>query len=477
MATIRVSNQSQLTNALRNVDDGDTILLGASTYSKLQMQGGGRTDFDFSSKVTIKSADANRPAVINEMLLQNVGNLEIQDVTFDYTGRQASDTPSWARGTPFALKGTSDVTLSNVDIKGHLQNNWAVGTGLYVNTSDGFTIRDSDMTDFKIAMNIWGTDDVTIEGNSIRRMNHDGLFLGGIDGIKIEDNFIGDYRSQYPSALHKDSIQFYTNKKIAPPSEDIVIRGNTIESADHRHGIFIFNELYRDGNTSSAAQHKNILIENNYIHSTNTHGITVAHADGVVIRNNTVLLNDNMGFKQIPLINVSLLSKNVDIVGNTVYSVQNAANSSWEVRGNIVEGHSRGHWDGVFRNGQLVRSTSNAFSESASTLSMVDQSAEVFSIDADSFGSGKPQIIEDLDFGAGDRLVLSGFGPDTFSGSGVTLAEDGGAVSIASAAGLRSVVLDAEDVTARASADGDDLFVYIAHKGDIAVLALADYLV
>ncbi|PJN93715.1 hypothetical protein CNY89_18900, partial [Amaricoccus sp. HAR-UPW-R2A-40] len=97
-----------------------------------------------------------------------------------------------------------------MDIKGHLQNNWAVGTGLYVNTSDGFTIRDSDMTDFKIAMNIWGTDDVTIEGNSIRRMNHDGLFLGGIDGIKIEDNFIGDYRSQYPSALHKDSIQFYT---------------------------------------------------------------------------------------------------------------------------------------------------------------------------------------------------------------------------------------------------------------------------
>lgn len=475
MATIRVSNQSQLTNALRNVDDGDTILLGAGTYSKLQMQGGGRTDFDFSSKVTIKSADANRPAVINEMLLQNVGNLEIQDVTFDYTGRQASDTPSWARGTPFALKGTSDVTLSNVDIKGHLQNNWAVGTGLYVNTSDGFTIRDSDMTDFKIAMNIWGTDDVTIEGNSIRRMNHDGLFLGGIDGIKIEDNFIGDYRSQYPSALHKDSIQFYTNKNIAPPSEDIVIRGNTIESADYRHGIFVFNELYREGNLS--AYHRNILIENNYIHSTNKLGITVAHGDGVVIRNNTVLHNDDMGFNSVPLINVSLLSRNVDIIGNTVYSVQNAANSSWEVRGNIVEGHSRNHWDGIYKNGVLVRSTSNAFSESASTLSMVDQSAEVFSIDADSFGSGKPQIIEDLDFGAGDRLVLSGFGPDTFSGSGVTLAEDGGAVSIASAAGLRSVVIEAEDVTARASADGDDLFVYIAHESDIAVLALVDYLV
>jgi hypothetical protein len=477
MATIRVSNQSQLTNALRNVDDGDTILLGAGNYSKLQMSGGGRTDFDFSSKVTIRSADTNRQAVVNEMFLQNVSNLEIKDLTFDYTGRQASDTQSWLRGTPFALKKTSDITLSNVDIKGHLQNGWGAGTGLYVNTSDGFTLRDSEMTDFKMAVNIWGTDDVTIEGNSIRRMNHDALFLGGIDGIRIEDNFIGDYRSQYPSALHKDSIQFYTNKSIAPPSEDVVIRGNTIESADHRHGILMMNELYIDGNTSNAARYKNILIEDNYIHSTNTHGITVAYADGVIIRNNTVLLNDDMGFRQIPLINVSLLSRNVDIIGNTVYSVQNEANSSWEVRGNIVEGHSRGHWDGVYRNGQLVRTTSNAFSESASTLSMVDQDAEVFSIDADSFDAGQPQIIEDLDFGSGDRLVLSGFGPDTFSGGGVTIAEDGGAVSILSAEGLRSVVLQSEDVTARASADGEDLFVYVAHDANVAVLALVDYLI
>lgn len=475
MANINVSSQSQLANALRNVDDGDTIILSAGNYSKLQMMGGGRTDFDFSSKVTIRSADASRPAVINEMLLQNVGNLEIKDVTFDYTGRQASDSPSWTRGLPFTLKGTSNVTLSNVDIQGHLKNGWGDGTGLYINNSKGFTLRNSDMTDFKLAMNIWGTDDVTIEGNSIRRMNHDALFLGGIDGVKIEDNFIGDYRSQHPSAQHQDSIQFYTNKSIAPPSKDIVIRGNTIDSADYRQSIFIFNELYRDGNLS--AYHRNILIEDNYIHSTNLHGITVTHADGVVVRNNTVIHNDDMGFNSIPLINVSLLSKNVDIIGNTVYSVQNEANGSWTVSGNIVQAQSKRHFDAVFKNGHLVKSTSNAAAPKASTLSMVDQDAEVFSVDADSFKGGKPQIIEDLDFGGGDQLVLSGFGPETFSGRGVTLAEDGGAVRITSAQGLRNVVLQSEDVTARASADGDDLFVYIAHDAEMAVLALVDYLV
>ena len=40
-----------------------------------------------------------------------------------------------------------------------------------------------------------------------------------------------------------------------------------------------------------------------------------------------------------------------------------------------------------------------------------------------------------------------------------------------------ATTLPPRPTTARASADGDDLFVYIAHEGDIAMLALVDYLV
>ncbi|PJN93521.1 hypothetical protein CNY89_20215, partial [Amaricoccus sp. HAR-UPW-R2A-40] len=192
---------------------------------------------------------------------------------------------------PFAFKGTTDITLSGVEVKGHLVNGYGKDTGLYVNTSKGFTLENSAITDFNLALNAWRDEDVRIEGNSFRGMNHDGLFFGEIDGITIEDNFLGDYNSDAPAALHKDNIQFYTGNGFGP-SKDIVIRGNTLDSSDYRHGIFIFNEMNRDGNNSESARHKNILIEDNYIHTTNTHGITVSFADGVTVRNNTVVLND-----------------------------------------------------------------------------------------------------------------------------------------------------------------------------------------
>ncbi|PJN92787.1 hypothetical protein CNY89_26580, partial [Amaricoccus sp. HAR-UPW-R2A-40] len=65
-------------------------------------------------------------------------------------------------------------------------------------------------------------------------------------------------------------------------------------------------------------RHKNILVEDNYIRSVNTHGVTVTHADGVTVRNNTVTLNGDQGLTQTPLINVSGTSQNVEIIGNRV---------------------------------------------------------------------------------------------------------------------------------------------------------------
>ncbi|PJN92850.1 hypothetical protein CNY89_25945, partial [Amaricoccus sp. HAR-UPW-R2A-40] len=62
---------------------------------------------------------------------------------------------------------------------------------------------------------------------------------------------------------------FYTGAGFAP-SENIVIRGNTIVSSDVRHGVFIFTNSTATENTSDAVRHKNILVEDNYIRSVNT---------------------------------------------------------------------------------------------------------------------------------------------------------------------------------------------------------------
>ncbi|PJN92845.1 hypothetical protein CNY89_26000, partial [Amaricoccus sp. HAR-UPW-R2A-40] len=111
-------------------------------------------------------------------------------------------------------------------------------------------VSNIEMLNFKVAMNFWNSSGVTIEDNVIRKMNHDALFIGGGKNLVIEDNYIGDYNPQYPLALHKDGIQVFTDS-VTGPLENVVIRGNTFESGDVRHGVFIFNELYRDGNSAA----------------------------------------------------------------------------------------------------------------------------------------------------------------------------------------------------------------------------------
>ena len=470
MATIRVSSENEFTRALQSASGGDTILLGAGTYSDLDIKNDRQTDVDFASTVTIRSEDPNNRAVINELMVQGARNVTISDVVLDYTGRQAADSESWVRGEPFFFKGTTNITLSDVEVKGNLVNGYGEDTGIYVNTSKGFTLKNSQITDFNMALNAWGSEDVTVEGNSFRRMNSDGLFFGDIDGVTIEDNFIGDYKSDSPGALHQDNIQFYTANGFGP-SKDIVIRGNTLDSSDHRHGVFIFNELYRDGNTSDSVRHENILIEDNYIHTTNTHGITVTHADGVTVRNNTVVLNDERGFDQVPLINVSLRSRNVDITGNTVESVQGESDGTWNVSGNIVEGFSRNHWSGIFQNGRLVKGNIPAPGEQTPS-SGGDE--DIFEIVGGHIDPDDPITITGLDFDQGDELALTGFDQGTFEGSA---ARNGGSgFSLDSVRELKEIVYWSEDVTGRASSDNDDLFLYIDQGEEgIATFILADY--
>ncbi|PJN93041.1 hypothetical protein CNY89_24300, partial [Amaricoccus sp. HAR-UPW-R2A-40] len=73
---------------------------------------------------TIKSEDPANRAVVNELFLQGASNVKISGVVLDYTGEQASNTESWLRGSPFAFKATTNVTLSGVEVKGHLVNGY-----------------------------------------------------------------------------------------------------------------------------------------------------------------------------------------------------------------------------------------------------------------------------------------------------------------------------------------------------------------
>jgi hypothetical protein len=465
MATLTVANQVELEAAIRSVRGGDTILLKAGTYADLNLTHSSNRNYKFTEKVTIKSADPTQKAVVNELFIRGAANVTISDLKFDYTGVQGAGTQSWQIGDPFFIENAAGVTLDRLVIDGHSNSaGFGSGTGLRVKNSTDVTVSNTEMLNFKVAMNLWNSSNLTIEQNVIRKMNHDALFVGGVKNLVVEDNYIGDYNPQYPLALHKDAIQIFTDASTAP-SENVAIRGNTIVSSDVRHGVFIFNELYRDGNTSDAVRHKNILVEDNYIRSANTHAVTVTHADGVTVRGNTVTLNGDKGLTQIPLINVSGTSQNVEIIGNRVSSVQDSLGDSWIVYGNDVDSRSRFHWDGVYVNGVLQPQVQ----PTAQDPSLSDR----YFIDRSAFDGTTPLVIDDLDFAKGDRIVLTGFKAGTFIRPALDqtfeIWNNGGAAMLNSFSDLDKIE-DSLPVAGSVTADGDALIVI--NQGSAGVFTL-----
>jgi hypothetical protein len=350
MATFRVSNQNELEAALDDVRGGDTILLAAGRYAELSMTTNRMNDFAFGQKVTIASENASNQAQINQVFLRGVTNIEFRDIEFHHNGSVVANTQAFRRDSPFFIEDSRNVTIEDASFRGDLNNGFGDGIGLRIKDSQDVTVSDSRFADFLNGMNISNSDGLLIARNLLTGMSNDGMSLGGVTDVTISGNTFRDFKSPNPGSAHKDNIQFRVDVG-EPPSKNIIIRDNNMDSAENRHGIFMGNELVKDGIRSGVA-YENILIEDNYIRAAQLHGITIFHGNGLEIRNNTLVANGDRGFDAIPRINVSKFSDNVDITGNTVSSVPDPQNSSWNVSGNNTGSRNIDHWDGTENNPQ-----------------------------------------------------------------------------------------------------------------------------
>lgn len=464
MTTFRVSNQSQLNSALNNVKDGDTILLARGTYSSLDMKTDRRTDHDFDRRVTIASEDPNNPAKINEVNLTSVSKVEFKDLVFDYESGKSSN-------KPFFVQYSSDLIFNNIDFDGHLRDGYGSGLGFRVKESDNITVKNSEFSDFQNALSFSKVDQVTLTGNLVRNMSNDGFTFGGINGMVIEDNTFRSFKSPNPAAAHKDNIQFRTIPSEGL-SENIVIRDNNIDSAETRHGIYFGNEAYKAGNLY--AMYRNILIEDNYIRSAQTHGITILHGNGVTIRDNTLVQNPDGGFTKavnVPIINVSIYSHDVTITGNRVASVQSEEDSSWDIYNNFVGSKQYLHWPGDygFKNGpDISRIESAAASATAAPLSDGQDSSGQADATKLRFGGaladGDSVVdIDGVDFSRGDSFVFNDWNSGTFQDkAGGNVVDDwnhGASVKVDSLVDLQELIHFSPAISAET--DGADLILTI----------------
>ncbi len=492
MAILTVSSQGAFADALKSAGAGDTIALTPGTYGELAI---GKS----VSNVTITSANAADPAVVNKLTLRGATNIELRDLTFDYD-------PSRSNSTPFWVEGGRGIDIVDVTFEGHDIGGFGEGVGLRLKGGSDITVSQSEISGFRNGIYASNGTDVTLLGNDFREMSNDGMLLGGMNGVLIQGNDFRDMDSP-ASRKHKDGIQFLTSASEAG-SRDVVIRDNVIVNPEVSHGIFLTNTVYNNGNGSS--YHRNVLIEDNLVLGNQVHGISVNHGAGVTIRDNVV--EQIPGGSNIPLINVSRYSYDVLIQGNEVASVPVPQNGTWTVVGNDTNSQ-RQHWYGDAGAPKVAipggSAPAPAPSEPAPSVpappvsapseptpgpapepeapngggdailvrGVVQNGVENYRIGANIVGDGTTRFrVEDIDFSDGDVFVFSNFATETFrhekGGNPIDIWNGGGSAKINSAIDFQEIGANSPAVSVVAS--GNDVTVALQHRDGVAEVVFAD---
>ena len=171
-------------------------------------------------------------------------------------------------------------------------NGYGTGYGFHVKNSEFVTLENSEIFNFKMASVLQGNDNLIIKDNDIHSIRSDGLHISGANDMLIEGNHIHDFNRAPGSSDHSDMIQFTTGNHTSPTT-DITIRGNFLNSGsgDLTQSLFMRNGAVDSQGGGSAMYYRNIVIEDNVIHNSHTHGITLGEAVDSIVRNNTLLQN------------------------------------------------------------------------------------------------------------------------------------------------------------------------------------------
>ena len=331
MATISVSDASGLTAAMAQVKAGDTILLASGDYGAFS------TGNDYASAVTIKSANAGAPATFSSISLNGATGITFDSITFDYKYKVDASLQT----SPFTVSGSSNIAFKNSIFDGDvasgrnsIDDGYAVGRGLAINSSDGVTVENSVFQTWMRGLVVSESSNVKILNNEVTGIRSDGMNFIEVKNVLIEGNNIHDFRAAPNSGDHGDMIQFWTTGTTSP-STDITIRNNilNIGQGSWAQSLFMRNEVVDKGLAGDAMYYQNVLIENNTISNAHIHGITVGETDGLIVRNNVLIaatMNLNNAYNaayaakygssagvMVPHIGVSDASDNVTVTGNS----------------------------------------------------------------------------------------------------------------------------------------------------------------
>lgn len=267
MSEFLVSSSAQLLSAIASAKSGDVIKLASGTYSDI-----GLLDVKFSGGVTITSANKDVPAELTGLRLNKVEGLTFTNLVM------TDKTPSTLYD--FRVSNSKDITFDNVLIQGSDGNGPYTSAPFMIRGSSDITVSNSEVRHARYGISMLDNDGVTLTNNKFHDLRTDGIRGGGNSNVLIEGNNFTNFHPEEND--HPDAIQFWTTGT-TKSAENITIRGNTVVRGDGDaiQGIFMGSEV--------KLPYKNVVIDGNTVIGGMYNGILVGMAQGLTVTNNMVV--------------------------------------------------------------------------------------------------------------------------------------------------------------------------------------------
>jgi len=327
--TITVTSAAELNQALSQATGGETILLAAGNYGKLDLNG-----IQFASNVTIQSADPNAMASFSSVKINQSSNITFDTIDFDYNHSSGD----YLFQSPFTVNASSSIAFHNSVFDGDIVSGAGTGMGLKITHSNNVDVVNTEFKSWFKGVFATNSDGVSVTDSDIHSIRSDGLVFDNVDNITVERNYLHDFGAATGANDHRDMIQ--VQRANGSGSDNIIIRDNVFDmgNGDNTQTIWMGGDG-KDVNDPNVMHH-NVLIEGNTIYNGHYHGISLYGIDGLTITQNSVLHVDVpslTGGIEIPVIHVSTGSKNVTIEQNIASDIRGYhGQSDWTVSNNAL---------------------------------------------------------------------------------------------------------------------------------------------
>lgn len=224
--------------------------------------------------VVIRSVDPQRPARFSGLVLRNGNAVTLRDLAFTGAGGNGQK-------AMLSVVGGSGIRLEQLRFTGDTASfRPELETAVSVRNAGNVAITGSRIEGYRNGITLRDSGGISVVGNSIRRMQTDGIRASGVQGLRIARNVIASF-SPAPRD-HPDGVQLWSRNPAEASSnvtveENLILRGNGAPV----QGIFL--------RATKNAPFRNVSIRNNLIVGQIWNGIAVMGASGVEVCGNSIL--------------------------------------------------------------------------------------------------------------------------------------------------------------------------------------------